>query len=131
LFDPEYFHVFADMAAKFPNLYGDTSAFNVPLRGRHIRECLKEPVVSRLLHGSDYPVPVHGHWSWLRRQVSWDAFRRWEKQSNVLERDYQLKLAAGFPPEVFTRMWSLLPQSVKKTGLVSQGVTEKPGEFSN
>ena len=29
-------------------------------------------------------------------------------RKNVLERDYQLKLAMGFPPEHFTRMWSLL-----------------------
>jgi hypothetical protein len=31
LTDPEYFHVFAEMTRRFPNLYGDTSAFNVPL----------------------------------------------------------------------------------------------------
>jgi len=108
LFDPEYFHVFAGMTQRFPNLYGDTSAFNVPLRGRHTPECLREPLASRMVHGSDYPVPVHGHWSWMRGFVNWEAFRRAERNPNILERDYQLKVAMGFSPQTFTRIGSLL-----------------------
>lgn len=114
LFDPEYFHVFAEMTKKFPNLYGDTSAFNVPLRGRHTRKCLIEPLASRLVHGSDFPVPVHGHWAWLWGFVGWKAFRRAQRNTNVLERDYQLKLAAGFPPEHFTRVSGLLRRPAGK-----------------
>ncbi len=108
LFDREYFHVFAEMTRRYPNLYGDTSAFNVPIRGRHVRECLKEPLLSRMVHGSDFPVPVHGHWAWLRGVVDWKTFRKWERHPNILERDYQLKLAMGFPPESFTRISGLL-----------------------
>jgi predicted TIM-barrel fold metal-dependent hydrolase len=108
LFDPEYFQVFAEMTRRHPNLYGDTSAFNVPIRGRHVKRCLESPLVERMLHGSDYPVPVHGHFAWLRGQVDWAAFRRWEKCPNIVERDYQLKRAMGFPPEVFTRVARLL-----------------------
>jgi hypothetical protein len=111
LTDPEYFHVFAEMTQRFPNLYGDTSAFNVPLRGRHTRECLREPLASRMVHGSDYPVPVHGHWSWLRGFLDWKTFRRAERNPNILERDYQLKLATGFAPEHFTRIGKLLRQA--------------------
>jgi hypothetical protein len=55
-------------------------------------------------------VPVNGHWSWLRGLVDWQAFRRAEQNPNILERDYQLKLAAGFPPEHFTRIGQLLRQ---------------------
>jgi hypothetical protein len=51
---------------------------------------------------------VHGHWAWLRRQVQWETFRKWERQKNILERDYQLKRAMGFPPETFTRIWKIL-----------------------
>ena len=106
--------------------------------------------LERMVHGSDFPVPVHGHFAWLRGFVDWKAFRRWERHTNILERDYQLKLAMGFPPEHFTRINQLLrwpssrqaispvpcisparPPTLKKTGLDSQGVTEKPGEFSN
>jgi predicted TIM-barrel fold metal-dependent hydrolase len=107
-FDPDYFHVFSEMTRQYPNLYGDTSAFNVPIRGRHIPECLKEPVASRILHGSDFPVPVLGHWAWTKAFVSWNDFRRCERIPNVLERDYQLKRAMGFPLEAFTRIHQLL-----------------------
>ena len=72
------------------------------------RECLREPLNSRMVHGSDYPVPVSGLWAWLRGFVDWQTYRRWEKHSNILERDYQLKLAMGFAPETFTRINSLL-----------------------
>lgn len=108
LFDPDYFNVFTEMIRRFPNLYGDTSAFNVPMRGRHVLECLREPLVSRLVHGSDYPVPVNGHFAWAGGFVSWPDFRRCQKLPNVLERDYLLKRAMGFPPEHFTRIASLL-----------------------
>jgi hypothetical protein len=108
LIDPEYFHVFAEMTQRFPNLYGDTSAFSLPLRGRHVRRCLAAPLASRMVHGSDFPVPVNGLWAWLRGIVSWKAYRQAQRNPNILERDYQLKMAMGFPPETFTRISKLL-----------------------
>jgi hypothetical protein len=131
LTDPEYFHIFKGMTRRFSNLYGDNSAFTVPIRGRRVPECAQEPLVNRIVHGSDFPVPVYGHFPWLRGFLDWKTFRRWQREKNVLERDYQFKQAMGFPPETFTRLWGLLRMPAKKTGLVSQGVTEKPGEFSN
>ena len=125
--DPEYFYVFAEMMRRFPNLYGDTSAFHMPIRGRHVPECRREPLVSRLVQGSDYPVPVYGHFAWLRGWVDWRTFRRWERQPNILERDYQLKRAMGFPPETFTRIHQLLrvpdqtPTSQQKPGSSVRG----------
>ena len=108
VFTTDYFRVFAEMIRRFPDLYGDTSAFNVPLRGRHIPECLREPLASRIIHGSDFPVPVHGHFAWLRGFLGWSDFRKWEKNPNILERDYGLKAAMGFAPQTFTRIWTLL-----------------------
>ena len=108
LTDREYFYDFCAMLKKFPNLYGDTSAFNVPIRGRHIRACLREPLASRLVHGSDFPVPVFGHWAWMQRFIDFNNFRRCERIRNVLEKDYQLKRAMGFPEEHFTRIHPLL-----------------------
>ena len=61
-----------------------------------------------MVHGSDYPVPVYGHWAWLQGFVGWRDFRRCEQLSSVLEKDYQLKLAMGFPPESFARIHQLL-----------------------
>jgi len=40
--------------------------------------------------------------------VDWRTFRQWERHPNILERDYQLKRAMGFPPESFTRIWQVL-----------------------
>jgi len=113
LLDPEYFHLFAEMTRQYPNLYGDNSAFNVPIRGRHVRKCVKEPLVDRILHGSDLPVPVHGHFAWLKGYVDWKTFRQWETHPNILERDYQLKLASGFPGASATKIWSLLPRNAQ------------------
>jgi predicted TIM-barrel fold metal-dependent hydrolase len=124
LADPEYFYTFDEMTRRYPNLYGDTSAFNVPIRGRHVPQCLREPLVSRALHGSDFPVPVMGHWAWLKGLISWNDFRRCEQMSNVIEKDYQLKVAMGFPADVFTRIYQLLRPPIassKKTGLLARG----------
>jgi len=133
LTDPEYFHVFWDMTRRYPNLYGDTSAFNVPLRGRHVRECIAEPLQCRLLHGSDFPVPIFGHWAWLRRFITAKDFRRCERVRNVLEKDYQLKRAMGFSGEHFTRVTRLLRLEScfkgKKTGPLGQGMAGGPGNF--
>jgi hypothetical protein len=106
--DPDYFDVFVEMTGKYSNLYGDISAFNIPVRSRHFRDCLEEPLVTRIVHGSDYPVPVLGWWGWGRGLIDWETFRRWETQPNVIERDYQLKRAMGFPEEVFTRVGELM-----------------------
>ena len=114
LFDPEYFHVFEDMLREHTNLYGDTSAFNVPMRGRHLRACLEPRIAERLIHGSDLPVPVFGHWAWARRFITWTEFRRTVAIQNLLERDYQIKLAMGFSSEHFTRINGLLPKKRPK-----------------
>jgi predicted TIM-barrel fold metal-dependent hydrolase len=108
LFDPQFFPVLVKLFDQHPNLYGDLSAFNVPIRGSVVPACLKPGIVERMVHGSDYPVPVLGHWAWLQGFVKWADFRKWEAIDNVIERDYQLKVAMGFPPETFTRMNQLL-----------------------
>ena len=132
LFDRDYFGAFVEMTRRYSNLLGDTSAFNVPIRGRHIPECLREPVANRILHGSDFPVPVFGHWGWVRRFVSWKEFRQCEAIPNVLEKDYQLKRAMGFQDAVFSRIAELLrptPQvlGIKKPGLSVRGWPEARG----
>jgi uncharacterized protein len=107
LTDPEYFPVFTRMLGCFANLYGDNSAFTAPIRGRHARQCAHD-LADRMIHGSDFPVPVYGHFPWLRGFIDWRSFRSWQRTPNVLERDYQFKRAMGFPPETFTRIWGLL-----------------------
>lgn len=108
LTDEDYFPVFAKMTEKYSNLYGDNSAFNVPLRGGHIPECLEEPLASRIVHGSDFPVPVAGRWARMRGYLDRETAKKWDALPNVIERDYQLKRAMGFKEESFTRVWKLL-----------------------
>jgi predicted TIM-barrel fold metal-dependent hydrolase len=108
LTDPDYFSVFTEMMKRFPNLYGDNSAFNTPLRGKHIPECVREPLVERMVHGSDFPVPIFGRWARMRGFISQSDFEKWERHPNILERDYQLKRTMGFPEESFTRISKLL-----------------------
>lgn len=106
--DTDYFPVFVEMLNKYPNLYGDISAFNLPLRSEHIADCLKSPLVERMVHGSDFPVPILGMWAWMRGFINCKTMRSCARIQNVLDRDYQLKRAMGFPPEVFTRVNGLL-----------------------
>jgi len=99
------------MTSVYPRLYGDLSAFNVQnnrIRGDVADRCLTSPLRERLVHGSDYPVGVFGHWAWLKGHLGWKTFRKWQRQANVLERDYQFKRAMGFPAETFTRISRLL-----------------------
>jgi predicted TIM-barrel fold metal-dependent hydrolase len=112
-FDPQYFDVFVEMTQRYPRLFGDISAFNVPIRGSVTPRCLRSPLVDRMVHGSDYPVPVFGHWAWMQGFVDWRSFRQWEASPNLLERDYQLKRAMGFPPETFTRINQILRTCTK------------------
>jgi hypothetical protein len=138
LTDPDYFPVFIEMTRKFPNFYADISALNIPIRSRCLRRCLEADVAARLVHGSDYPVPMHGHWAWMRGLLSWRAFRVCSRERNPLERDYLLKRAMGLSPEIFTRGWQIVRRpersdlaTVQKTGPINQGMAERPGEFSN
>jgi hypothetical protein len=62
-----------------------------------------------------------GHWAWMRGLVGWKAFRRCERLSNPIERDYQLKRAMGFPPETFTRAWQILRLPDPEGYLASRG----------
>lgn len=107
--DPDYFERFAAMTRQYPHLHGDTSAFSLPARGRHVAECLRWPLRERLIHGSDFPVPIQGLWAWLRGLISWIDYRRCARIANVIERDYQLKRAMGFADDHFQRIATLLP----------------------
>ena len=121
LFDPQYFPVFVKMTRTYPRLYGDLSAFNVQnnrIRGDVAAKCLASPLRERLVHGSDYPVGVFGHWAWLKGHLGWKTFRKWQRQANVLERDYQFKRAMGFPAETFTRISRLLRLDRASTGTI-------------
>jgi len=111
LWDANWFSEFVAMTRRHPRLYGDNSAFcvlNNRIRGRTVPETLAEPLASRILHGSDWPVPVSGLWPRWKGYVDGATYRRWARHPNLFERDYQLKRAMGYGPETFTRIWGLI-----------------------
>lgn len=96
------------MMAEFPLLFADNSALNTPNRSHGLRLCLEPPLLGRLVHGSDFPVPVQGGWARLRRLITGAQAREASAISNPLARDHFLKVAAGFPAATFTRGWDVL-----------------------
>ena len=108
LHDPDYLPALLKMMERWPNLYGDLSALNLPLRSAGLTTLIQPQYHARLVHGSDYPVPVQPRWAQWRGLLTSAQAGFLREEPNFLERDYHLKLAMGFPPEVFTRMWDLL-----------------------
>jgi predicted TIM-barrel fold metal-dependent hydrolase len=108
VFDPDYFADWVAMLREFPNLYGDISAMISLNRCGHLRDCLRDEIAPRILHGSDFPVPVLGHRLWLQGGIDRATLRRCQKISNSLERDWQFKRALGFSEEIATRPAGLL-----------------------
>jgi uncharacterized protein len=107
-FDHDYFDDWAAMLPEFPNLYGDISAMVSLNRCAHLKDCRRPGIEPRILHGSDFPVPVLGHRLWLNRSLGGESFRRIQKIANPIERDFQFKKALGFTDEVFTRAAELI-----------------------
>ena len=108
--DVNYLPVLADLCREYPRLYCDNSALCSPLRSRHLRACFQSPLIDRMIHGSDLPIPVSGLWLWLRRLISWRDYRRSQGVRNILERDAMLKRSLGFSEETFLRLSGLLKQ---------------------
>jgi predicted TIM-barrel fold metal-dependent hydrolase len=109
--DHDFFDDWANMLREFPNLYGDISAMVSLNRCGHLRDCLRAEFKPRILHGSDFPVPVLGHRLWMQGAFGWREFRELQKIENPLERDWQFKRTLGFPDEVRTRASGLLRMS--------------------
>jgi hypothetical protein len=107
-FDHDYFDDWVEMLREFPNLYGDISAMVSLNRCGHLRDCLRPEIAPRILHGSDFPVPVLGHRMWLQGGIDRVAFRRCQSIPNSLERDWEFKRALGFTDEIATRPADLL-----------------------
>ena len=108
VFDRDYFQDWVAMLPEFPNLYGDISAMIALNRCGHLKECLGDQVAPRIVHGSDFPVPVLGHRLWLNGSINRQSFRRIQELTNPLERDLQFKKAIGFSDQVFNRAAELL-----------------------
>lgn len=105
LLDPDYFGEFADMLAKFPNLYGDNSALaglSFRLRPSALQRLVSPEMQARIIHGSDLPVPSSGWLTWAFGMLPWQHLSESRKIANPIERDAVLKRLLGFGEESFT-----------------------------
>ncbi len=112
--DPDYFDEFVAMTKRYPNLYGDNSALaglSLRFRPRQMRRILEDDeLASRILYGSDLPVPPSGLVMAAFGMLEWSDYQASRRHLNPLARDVMLKRALGFKPESETRLATLLRQ---------------------
>ena len=110
-FDPEsYYASFIDMMHRYDNLYGDTAIMASLIRPRAMRRLSKEPesVRSRILHGSDYPLPP-SRLPYLNRVGLFPAERR-----NPLDMDLRIKQTFNLDPHYTSRILDLIGHGDKR-----------------
>lgn len=93
----------------FPTAWGDVSAFSLPRRPGLVRRVVGDSeVVPRLIHGSDWPLPVNARW--LPGLVTRGAARRIDRAPNPLDRAVRIMRAMGLPDSLFSRAAALIPR---------------------
>jgi hypothetical protein len=107
LWDPDWSRDLMAMMGRHPRLFTDNSATCSPNRWRTVPLLLEHQ--ERVVHGSDYPVPVGGLGPWLGGLVTRQQWRAAAAEPNVIKRDVLLKQAMGFGEDTFTRLSTLLP----------------------
>ena len=107
-FDTDYTQQLFAMMETYPNLYTDNSALSTVNRVHSAVKLLRSPWLSRVIHGSDFPIPVSALGPRTYRLIDGQTRLKADAEQNVLERDALLKAAMGFPAETFTRLDGLL-----------------------
>jgi len=92
IFDPDWTTDLIEMFARYPNLYADNSALSSPNRARTVKHILPQHIQERILHGSDYPVPVSGLGPWMSGHLEWADLWEIRKEPNILQREFFRRL---------------------------------------
>jgi len=86
----------------YPNVLMDNSALALIHRKRRLLRLLdRQDLTSRILHGSDFPLPSHA-WAFALR-LGWKKARSIGRIPSLLEREVVLKRELGVPDSVFTQ----------------------------
>jgi uncharacterized protein len=109
LWDPDYTADLLKMMDQFPNLFTDNSALASPNRSHTIPALLDPKIQSRVIHGSDFPIPSGGFGPWMGNLLSRADYFKSRKINNPLERDLFIKKAIGFKENTFTDLREILP----------------------
>ncbi|MDD5307476.1 MAG: amidohydrolase family protein [Deltaproteobacteria bacterium] len=106
---------FLALLAKYPRCYGDTSALGNAWRAHYLRLLLDpdllerrfgvriDDAAKRLVHGSDHPIPITP--LAFAGRIPLEKLRRVGRLENPLQKDVQLKRAAGLPDAALTRAY--------------------------
>jgi predicted TIM-barrel fold metal-dependent hydrolase len=108
IWDPDYTADLLKMMEEFPNLFTDNSALASPNRWRTIPALLDPKIQSRVIHGSDFPIPSGGFGPWVGKLLSNSEYIKSRKIKNPLERDFFIKQAVGFEEKTFFRLGELI-----------------------
>lgn len=106
--DPDYTDDLFTLFEEFPNLYADNSAFSSLNRCRTARKIILSGHGNRIIHGSDFPVPIIGFGPYQSGLISKSDYLNARTEKNPLERDCLIKQAMGFDESTFTRLDNLL-----------------------
>ena len=103
----DFFPTLVDLLDRHPRLYCDSAVLASTTHWRSIPRILEQGLVlERLVHGSDFPFPSHALAFWNRLNPM--DLLRLSSESNLLERDFRLKMALGLTVGVFERGGRLL-----------------------
>jgi len=108
LWDPDYTADLIKMMDEFTNLFTDNSALASPNRWRTIPALLDPKIQSRVIHGSDFPIPSGGLGPWIGNLLSRADYSKSRKIKNPLERDVFIKKTVGFKESTFTQLTELI-----------------------
>jgi len=108
LWDPDYTADLLRMMDEFANLFTDNSALASPNRWRTIPALLDPKIQSRVIHGSDFPIPSGGLGPWMGKLLSGANYSKSRKIKNPLDRDVFIKKAIGFKENTFTVLGEIL-----------------------
>lgn len=114
VFQPGVDHVptFQRMLEKYDHAFGDTAGFCSIVRHRNVFRFSEDRYAGRILHGSDFPVPTSSVYFW--RKLGLGGVRKLECIKNPLDRDAEIKRAAGMPESVFTKAYELLESRIRR-----------------
>jgi predicted TIM-barrel fold metal-dependent hydrolase len=115
LLEPDWTGDFCRLAREHEHLYGDTAAFNLPSRNYAYRPVLGDAVVrSKLIHGSDWPLPVFAPLLRLGPARAWMMLH----EPNWLRRDVRIKRMVGLDEGYMHRAGTILrlPERVGRGG---------------
>lgn len=104
---PDFFPGFVQMMHRYERLWGDTAVLGTARRVAAVKRLIHhEDLLSRLLHGSDFPFPSSPFA--FRELLGLERAVRLQSETNLLKRDLELKAALGFERAGAERVHRLL-----------------------